>query len=198
MSGQVSGRDDCCHVSYSGVTLMLSLFPPAEKTIGEWHDELCATKYERYAHTSPPTNTTAYRFFFGRISTQDAAALLSEQGRYLLRCSSVAGAVTISVGLGHSRVKHWRIGRSEKGGFIVIYRTRFGAQVVRDLLTLVYTGNQKQKKPTSSLPYGRHLELYGSLTEWWTRLVHHHIDYECPLMCVIQAGRKYVERSLLP
>ena len=59
-------------------------------------------------------------FFFGRIGTEPAGALVrAERGLFLLRMSSAPGCLTVTVGLGQARVHHYRIGRSDADGFVV-------------------------------------------------------------------------------
>lgn len=66
------------------------------------------------------------RCFFGRISTAEAASLVgNERGAYLVRLSSVPGALTLTVGLGEGRAHHYRIGRTERGGFVIKFRKRY-------------------------------------------------------------------------
>lgn len=50
----------------------------------------------------------------------------SEKGAYLVRLSSVPGALTLTVGLGEGRAHHYRIGRHESGGFVIKFRKRYG------------------------------------------------------------------------
>lgn len=86
-----------------------------------WLEHLCATRCVLSTHAQLSRELTwVRRFFYGRMSSEAAGRLVrAEAGLFVVRMSSVAGCLTVSVGVDRGRVQHHRVGRSEGGGFVL-------------------------------------------------------------------------------
>lgn len=98
-------------------------------------------------------------FFYGRIASEAASALVrGERGLFLLRMSSVAGCLTVTVGAGDGRAQHHRVGRAHGGGFVVA--TAQGEREADTLRAALESGREAWglRRGAGPSPYRRAME----------------------------------------